>query len=147
MRINAYEFDGAVLRNHNTLSYFKNNFKIMNEDIRADIFKESAPIYTKIRDEAPSYYHDGCLVKECTVADGCNIYGRVENSIIFRDVVIEKGATVRNSIIMQGSRVGAGANVNYAIIDKNVTVSPAAELMGASSVPVLVHKGETVNSK
>lgn len=147
VKINAYEFKGTVLRNHNTLSYFKNNFEIMNEDVRNDIFKSETPIYTKVRDEAPSYYHDGCQVKECTVADGCNIYGKVENSVLFRDVVIEKGATVRNSIIMQGSRVGAGANVNYAIIDKNVTVTPAAELMGASSVPVIVHKGKTVNSK
>lgn len=144
IKINAYKFGGAVLRNHNTVAYFKNNFKLMDESIRKDIFKPDAPIHTKVRDEAPSYYHDGSSVSNALVADGCNIHGKVENSILFRDVVVEKGAIVRNSIVMQGSRIGAGSTIDYAIIDKNVTISPSAILKGASSVPVVVRKGETV---
>lgn len=144
IKINAYKFDGAVLRNHNTLSYFKNNFRLMDEKVRADIFRPDAVIHTKVRDEAPTYYHTGCEVNDCLIADGCNVYGKIENSVIFRNVVIEKGATVRNSIIMQGTVIGAGANINYAIVDKDVTISPSATLMGASSVPAIVHKGVTV---
>ena len=144
VKVNAYKFDGEVLRNHNTLSYFKNNFKLMEDNVRGDIFKPGAVIRTKVRDEVPTYYHDGCEVNDCLTADGCNIYGKVENSVIFRNVTIEKGATVRNSIIMQGTVIEAGANINYAIIDKDVTVSTGATLMGASSVPVIVHKGEKV---
>ena len=45
---------------------------------------------------------------------------------------------------MQGTVIGAGANINYAIVDKDVTISPSATLMGASSVPAIVHKGVTV---
>jgi len=142
--INAYKFDGTVLRNHNTLSYFKNNFKLTKADVRSDIFKSDAPIYTKIRDEIPSYYSNDSVVNDCIIADGCQIYGKVENSVLFRDVVVEKGATIKNAIVMQGTRVGADAHIEYAIIDKDVTISPASTLMGASTVPVIVHKGETV---
>ena len=45
---------------------------------------------------------------------------------------------------MQGTRIGADAHIEYAIIDKDVTVSPASTLIGASTVPVIVHKGKTV---
>ena len=144
IKINAYRFGGTVMRNHSTVSYFRNNFKLMNADVREDIFRGDAPIYTKIRDEVPTYYSDDCVVNDCIIADGCSVYGKIENSVIFRDVVIEKGAVVKNSVIMQGTRIGADARIEYAIIDKNVTVSPSSTLTGASTVPVIVHKGETV---
>lgn len=142
--INAYKFEGTVLRNHNTLSYFKNSFKLTDAKVRDNIFKGDTPIYTKIRDEIPTYYSDGSVVNDCIIADGCQIFGKVENSVLFRDVVVEKGAVIKNSIIMQGTRVGADAHIEYAIIDKDVTISPSSTLIGASTVPVTVYKGKTV---
>ena len=49
--------------------------------------------------------------EECLVADGCDIKGTVENSILFRGVVVEEGATVRNSIIMQGTHISKNAAI------------------------------------
>lgn len=144
IKIKVHEFGGAVLRNHNIVSYFKNNFKIMKEDIRADIFKRNHPIYTKVRDEAPAFYGETCSVSDCIVADGCTVAGRVEGSVIFRDVTIDEGASVKNSIIMQGTSIGKGAKIENAIIDKDVTVTPGAVLIGGSSSPVIVHKGDTI---
>ena len=144
IKINVYEFKGVVLRNHNIVSYFKNNFKLMNPEIRDGIFKNDALIRTKVHDRAPTFYHDGCVAKNCIVADGCDIYGEVENSVLFRGVTIEKGAKVKNSIVMQGTKIGAGSNVNYAIIDKDVTVSQGAALTGAPQTPIIIHKGEII---
>ncbi len=144
IKINAYEFKGAVLRNHNVVSYFKNSFKLMEPDIKNDIFRRDAVIRTKVRDEAPSFYRSGCKVRDCLVADGCDIKGTVENSILFRGAVIEKGAVVRNSIVMQGSRILENATINYAIIDKNASISSGTLLSGAPLSPVIIHKNETV---
>lgn len=144
IRINVHEFKGRVLRNHNILSYFKNNFRIMQEDIRADIFNRNHPIYTKVRDEAPSFYSATSRVSECLIADGCIINGRVEGSVLFRDVSVDDGASIKNSIIMQGTTVGKGAKIENAIIDKDVTITPGAVLIGGSSSPVIVRKGETI---
>lgn len=144
IKINAYEFKGTVLRNHNVVSYFKNSFKLMKPEIRNDIFGSGGVIRTKVRDQAPTYYHDGSVADNCIVADGCEIYGEVENSILFRDVKIEKGAKVKNSIVMQGTIIGSDSNVNYAIIDKDVTVSQGAGLTGAPQTPIIIHKGEII---
>lgn len=144
IKINAYEFEGTVLRNHNVVSYFKNSFKLMNPTVKKDIFKRDALIKTKVRDEAPTYYHEGSNVSECLVADGCDIRGTVENSILFRGVVIEEGATVRNSIVMQGTKIEKNSLVNYAIIDKNVEISQGASLSGAPLNPFIVHKGQKI---
>ena len=48
IKIKVHEFGGAVLRNHNIVSYFKNNFKIMKEEIRSDIFNRNHPIYQSL---------------------------------------------------------------------------------------------------
>ncbi len=144
IKINTYEFKGEVLRNHNVLSYYKNNFKLMKPEVRNGIFKSDAIIRTKVRDQAPTFYHDGCKAENCMVADGCEVYGTVQNSVLFRDVTIEKGAVVKNSIIMQGTKIGSGASVDCAIIDKDVTVSPGAVLTGASQTPIIIHKGEII---
>lgn len=144
IKINVHQFDGAVLRNHNIISYFKNNFKIMKEDIRADIFNRNHPIYTKVRDEAPAFYSETSRVSDCLIADGCTVSGKVEGSVIFRDVTIDEGASITNSIIMQGTVIGKGAKIENAIIDKDVTVTPGAILIGGSSSPVIVHKGDTI---
>ncbi len=144
IKINVFEFKGPVLRNHNTVSYFKNNFKMLDEDIRADVFNPRHPIYTKVRDESPTFYSETGTVNDCIIADGCVVNGKLENSVVFRNVKIEEGASIKNSIVMQGSIIGKGAKIENAIIDKDATITPGATLIGGSSSPVIVHKGETI---
>ena len=78
------------------------------------------------------------------IADGCHLFGKAENSVIFREVDIEDGAEVRDSIIMQGSKIGAGASIRYCILDKNVTIRPGTKLLGSIDHPLVVDKGDTV---
>jgi glucose-1-phosphate adenylyltransferase len=50
------------------------------------------------------------------------VEGRVENSILFPGVCVEKGAEVRNSILFFDSYVKAGARLNRAITDIRVQI-------------------------
>ena len=70
--------------------------------------------------------------------------GKVENSVLFRQVTIGEGSEVENCIIMNDSVVGAGAELKYVILDKNVTVTPGAKLIGTKKNPIIVKRGETV---
>ena len=142
--VNVYEFTGTVLRNRDIATYLKNNLLLTDEEIRNDLFKSAAPIYTKVRDEIPAYYGEGSVVNECIVADGCIINGELDHAVLFRDVKIEEGAKVIDSVIMQGSKICKGAYVENAIIDKNVTVTEGTHLIGAKNSPVIVKKGETI---
>lgn len=144
IKIGAYCFRGVVLRNSDIVSYYKNNLALLDKDIRDGLFLKDAPIYTKVRDEAPTYYAEGSGARGCMIADGCIIRGEACNSIIFRDVSIERGASVKNSIIMQGCRIASGAMLECVILDKNVTVSEGACLRGTVEHPIIVKKGETV---
>ena len=144
LTVNLYEFEGVVLRNRNITSYLKNNIKLIDEEVQKGLYKSSAPIYTKVRDEIPTYYGENSVVDECIIADGCKIYGELKNSVLFRDVTIEEGAQVIGSIVMQGTKIKKGAHIENAIIDKNVTITEGTRLLGAKNNPVIVKKGETI---
>ena len=57
---------------------------------------------------------------------GCTIDGTVENSVLFRSVTVEEGATVRYSILMPGTVVKAGATVDYTIVAENAVIGAGA---------------------
>lgn len=142
--INVYKFKDCVLRNKSVASYFKNNLSLTSEKTQKGIFKPDAPIYTKVRDEAPTYYAKGCSVDDCIIADGCNIKGSIKNSVIFRDVVIEEGAIVHNCVLMQGTKIGKNARLVNVITDKDVTVTEDTVLSGAEMSPLIIGKGKIV---
>ena len=142
--VNNYSFDGFAMFNESVEEYFKNSMALIEKDVRADIFGGAHPIYTKVRDRVPTYYGEGCEVEDSVIADGCMIEGEVEDSILFREVTVAKGAEIENCIIFNEAVIGEGAELKYAILDKNVTVTPGAKLIGTKKNPIIVKQGETV---
>ena len=142
--VNTYAFEGVALFNESVEEYFNNSLSLIKKDVRADIFGGAHPIYTKVRDRVPTYYGETSEIENCLIADGCMLEGEVEDSILFRQVTVEKGAEVENCIIMNDAVIGEGAELKYVILDKNVTVTPGAKLIGTKNNPIIVKRGETV---
>ena len=142
--VNVYEFDGIAMFNESVEEYFYNSLSLIKKEVRKDIFSGNHPIYTKVRDRVPTYYGEDCEIENCLVADGCMLEGEVEDSVLFRQVTIGKGAEVENCILMNDAVVGEGAELKYVILDKDVTVTPGAKLIGTKKNPIIVKRGETV---
>ena len=142
--VNTYAFEGTAMFNESVEEYFANSMELIKKDVRSDIFGGAHPIYTKVRDRVPTYYGEGCEVEDSVIADGCMIEGEVEDSILFREVTVAKGAEIENCIIFNEAVIGEGAELKYAILDKNVTVTPGAKLIGTKKNPIIVKQGETV---
>ena len=142
--VNTYEFDGVAMFNESVEEYFYNTLSLVKKDVRANIFGGAHPVYTKVRDRVPTYYGAECEVEDALIADGCMLDGKVENSVLFRQVTVEAGAEVEDCIIMNDAVIGEGAKLKYVILDKNVTVSAGAKLYGTKKNPVIVKRGETV---
>jgi len=142
--VNTYAFEGVAMFNESVEEYYNNSKALIKKEVRADIFGGAHPIYTKVRDRVPTYYGEGSEVEDCVIADGCMIEGEVEDSILFREVVIGKDAEVEDCILFNNCVVGEGAELKYAILDKDVTVTPGAKLIGTKKNPIIVKRGETV---
>ena len=142
--INVYQFDGIAMYNETIEEYFRNSLALIDKDVRHDMFFGNHNVFTKVRDRVPSYYGEECEVEDCIVADGCILEGEAEDSVLFRQVTICKGAEVENCVIMNDSVVGEGAELKYVILDKDVTVRPGARLIGTPKSPIIIKRGETV---
>ena len=141
--IRGYKYDGYYARICGLKSYFDENMKLLDDE-NLDALFTGGQIYTKIRDDNPTRYINGCKTKKNLVADGCVIEGDVENCVLFRGVKIAKGAKIRNSVLMQDTVVKAGARLDYVVTDKNVTIEVGQELKGTDTQPFYVAKGHTV---
>lgn len=144
LKICGYEFDGYVGYVDSLRAYYETNMDMLDEDIRKEIFDPKRPIYTKIKDQVPTKYSDQASVHNSLIADGCQIEGDVQDSIIFRGVKIAKGTNVSNCIVMQDSIVESGSELNYVILDKDVMVRDRSRLVGQVQHPMIIGKGEVV---
>ena len=144
-KISAFYHKGYVAHINSTMSYYAANKDCLNPDIWEELFMNpERPIFTKVKDEVPVQYKETASVKNSLVANGCEIRGTVENSIIFRGVTVGKGAVVRDSILMQRCDVQEGARVESIIADKNVIITKNRWLKGAENYPYIVTKNARI---
>lgn len=143
MNVCGYEYTGYSSRIYDMKSFYDANMSLLNHENMKALFG-TAPVYTKIRDEAPVRYALDCKVVNSMVADGCIIDGEVENCVLFRGVKVGKGAKIKNCVVMQGTIVDADATMEYVITDKNVEISSGQTLNGTANYPVFISKGGKV---
>lgn len=126
--------------------YFAENMALISDrNIYKELFDvDERPIYTKVRNSAPTYYGDGSRVVNSLVADGCVIEGEIENCILFRGVRIGRGAKVKNSILFQDVYAGEGVSLGYVIADKNVVIRDKMTLCGCEKLPFYIEKGKMI---
>ena len=109
-----------------------------------DLFQDGWWIYTRTTDSNPSRIYDTSKVKDSMIANGCQVEGTVEHSIIGRGVHIGKGAVVRNSVILDYAKVGDGVTLDSQIVDKYAKVIRTKELISESDKPGYVHRADTL---
>lgn len=141
-KIMGYKVDGFAEIMDSPQSYYDLNMKMLNSKVCRQLFNRERPIYTKTHDSMPAKYSIGSNVNNSLIADGCVIEGTVKNSILFRNVVVKKGAVVENAIIMQNAVIGENASVSYAVMDKISEVADGAALNGTAQKIALLKKGE-----
>ncbi|HZK27669.1 MAG TPA: hypothetical protein VFD00_09065, partial [Thermoclostridium sp.] len=144
--VNSYEYNGYLANIESIKDYYNANIGMLNEENFNELFHDNLPVITKTQSGVPTYFSENAHVRLSQFATGCEIYGSVEKSLIFRKVRIEQGAKIKESIIMQGSKIGAGAIIEYAILDKNVIVEPGVKIIGTRDNPIVIGKDTTVHA-
>lgn len=143
LSVNVCQFQNTALFNESTEEFFQNNLALMDENIRNSLFREGLTIYTKVRDQVPSYYGADSQIDNCIVADGCVLQGKAEHSVLFRGVRLGKGASVKDCVVMANTVIGDGAELAYCILDKDVVIGPGVHLSGTPEHPMILKRGET----
>lgn len=143
-KILGYKYDKYFEIIDSMKTYYKATMDMMDRKISHEVFSLETPIYTRVHDVAPAKYGIDCRVKGSLIADGCQIEGTVENSILFRSVKVGKGAVVKNCIVMANTVIEENAMFTDAVADKDVTIGKDRAISGSADFPVFITKGATV---
>ena len=144
IKVQAYEYKGICFRLDSVQSYFRFNMAVLDPKTRHELFSDSCPVYTKVRDEMPAQYTDKATVVNSMIADGCIINGSVNHSVLFRGVKIAEGASVKNCILMQDVRIEEGVHLENCILDKGAIIRRNGNLIGPSSYPIVISKNMVI---
>ena len=122
----AYRFSG-YWRDVGTIeSLWDANMDLISDEGGVQLYDAEWPIYARSPTRPPHFTGEHAVVSHSLATGGCVIQGTVENSVLFRSVTVEEGATVRYSILMPGTVVKAGATVDYAIVAENAVIGAGA---------------------
>ena len=127
-RLFAYQFDGYWKDVGTIKSLWEANMDLIDPEIPIDLQDPDFKIYARNYSLPSTYIADTSNIKNSLIAEGCQIYGKVEHSVISTGCVIEDGAYVKNAFIMPNTVVKAGADVRYSIIGEKCTVSENARV-------------------
>jgi len=143
-KVAAVEHVGYAARLTTVKSYFDMMHDTLDPAVREELFYAHGPVYTRVMDAPPMRFAKDCVVENSVIGNGCDVRGRVVDSVVFRGVSIGAGADVENCVVMQDSRIGPGAYLRNAIIDKGVVVGAGARIVGTPDTQQVVRKGSIV---
>ncbi len=127
-RLFAYQFDGYWKDVGTIDSLWEANLDLLNPKVDLDLSDNSWKIYSKSTAAPPHFISDKAAIENSMIAEGCEIDGEVDYSILFSNVTVEKGATVRYSIVMPGTVIKSGALVEYSIVAENAVIDENAHV-------------------
>ena len=140
-KIYGYKLD-TYWRNIATVdSYYKTNMDFLKKDVRDYFFKQYPDVYSKVDDLPPAKYNAGAEVKNSIISSGCIVNGKVENSIIFKDVYIGNNCTIKNSIILNDVYIGDDSYIENCIVESRDTLRPGTNYVGTDDeIKIVIEK-------
>ena len=124
----AYEFDGYWKDVGTLTSYWEANMELIDIVPEFNLYEEYWKIYTASDVQPPQYMGPDSAIERSIVGEGCEIDGKVYNSVIGPGVKIGKGTVVSHSIIMNQTQIGENCNIEKAIIAEKVKIGNGVTL-------------------
>ena len=124
----AYDFDGYWKDVGTIDSLWEANMDLLGNPAKFDLHDRAWRIFFRNNPLPPHYAATNATISNSLITEGCEIYGTVKDSVMFRSVKVAKGATVKDSVILPGAVIGEGATVEYAIIDSDTVIEAGAKI-------------------
>ncbi len=131
MRLFAYHFKDYWKDVGTVESYFSANMDLLSGESELNIFDDSAKIYSVNSAHPPHYIGSQAEVDNSLIGKGCQILGKVKNSILSPGVYVGPETIVEDAIIMPGVRIGKEGYVKKAIIGEQTFIQDYAQVCAA----------------
>lgn len=131
----AYKFTGYWRDVGTIQAYWESNMDLISRVPDFNLFDPAWKIYTPNPVKPAHYIGPSGSVKKSIVAEGCMIYGKVKNSVVFPGVYISEGTEIVDSIVMSDSVIGSNSIISKCIIGESARVGNNVSMGIGENVP------------
>ena len=103
-------------------SLWQANMDLLHDQPELDLYEKDWKIYSVNPNQPVQYIAPGAHVKKSLINEGCQIYGSVENSVLFPGVVVGRNSVVKDSVLMSDTVIGENVTVERTIMGEECTV-------------------------
>ena len=125
-------------------SLWEANMDLLKVPPEFDLTDPRWKIYSRTPVMPPHYIAAGAEVTNSMVTEGCDIRGKVSDSVLFAGVRVCEGAVVEDSVIMPGTTIESGAVVRRCIVAENCVISKNCQVGEADGDIALIGQGTTL---
>lgn len=139
----VYRFSGYWKDVGTVRSYWEANLDLIKEDNTLNIYDKNWRINTTSKNLPPQFIHPSAEIDSSLVNEACQISGKVYNSVLFDQVVVEDGAEVHKSVILPGSVIKKGAKIYNCVVNSNITIEENKTIgtLGSEKVFLVSNEG------
>ena len=127
-RMYAYDFAGYWKDVGTIESLWEANMDLLEDPLPIDLHDKKWRVYARNPGLAPHFIAEGGSVKNSLITEGCEVFGRVDHSVLFAGVTIMEGAVIEDAVIMPGATIERGAIVRRAIVAEGAVIGAGSQI-------------------
>jgi glucose-1-phosphate adenylyltransferase len=142
LKLFAYEFNGYWKDVGTIDSFWEANMDLLKKETNILLNEKDWKVYTVEQTHPPQYLDVDARVTQTLISEGCEIYGSVENSVLFSGVKVGKGAIIKDSVILPNAVIGENVRIEKAVVGSGILVEDDVDLTsnGITLVGENIHK-------
>lgn len=145
MKLYAYPFKGYWKDVGTIESLWEANMDLIKEDNELDIHDTNWRIYSVNPMRPPQYVGKNATIKGSLVVEGCTIFGKVVNSVLFPGVYVGENTVIKDSVIMPNTKIGENVTIQKSIIGSEVIIRDNCTI-GESKKITLIGEKEKIKA-
>ncbi|MBO1510630.1 glucose-1-phosphate adenylyltransferase [Metabacillus bambusae] len=122
LKLFAYEFNGYWKDVGTIDSFWEANMDLLKKETNILLNEKDWKVYTVEQTHPPQYLDVDAKVTQALISEGCEIYGSVENSVLFNGVKVGKGAIIKDSVILPNAVIGENVRIEKAVVGSGVLI-------------------------
>ena len=126
----AYPFEGYWKDVGTISSLWEANMDLLGDKPVLDLSGDDWRIFARHSASAPQYVGSTATIENSYITEGCEIFGKVQHSVVFAGVTVEEGASVIDAVVMPGVVIEDGAIVRNCILGEGSKICKNAVVGG-----------------
>ncbi|WP_163537931.1 glucose-1-phosphate adenylyltransferase [Gracilibacillus sp. YIM 98692] len=147
MNLYAYKFEGYWKDVGTIGSYWEAHMDLLEENIPLSMSDNEWLTYSHDSNFGPQLITENGKATDSLINNGCIVSGKIDHSVLFENVHIDKASSIKQSILFPGVRVGSNVVLDRVIVKENVTIPDHTVLVASPNEEPIVVSEEYVKEK